>query len=303
MCGAMLRHVLSIGSFVLVLAACGGPSLEEEATTQGEAEVHGASTSFELRVASAYYPAEWLEADLLGDLQAATYRIGVKRAGGDRVQRFSELHSRPMHLIAVSDDFSDFEHVHPELDGDGYFWIDKIFYSPAKYRFFYEYQPSGTSPQLSARRVSPPGAFATRPSLNPDFMESDAAFRRAPYADFEVLIGRDRDFVAGQPVHFTMNAMTGAYGAPKHDLTTYLGMAGHAIFVSSDGLVFGHEHGRALDAAPGHSGHASAGERMLGTNLIDFELTFPRAGDYRVWFEVKDIDRVHRFDVDVRVAR
>jgi hypothetical protein len=70
--------------------------------------------------------------------------------------------------------------------------------------------------------------------------------------NLEVLSGRDRDLVAGD-----------------------------AIFVSSDGLVFDHEHRRALDAAPGHSGHASTGERMLDTNLIDFELTFPRAGDYR----------------------
>jgi hypothetical protein len=68
----------------------------------------------------------------------------------------------------------------------------------------------------------------------------------------------------------------------------YLGMAGHAAFVKTDGTVFAHTHPDGSAAMPAvmlANGMESSMEMGSGplTNTVEFPYGFPQAGAYRIF--------------------
>ena len=110
-------------------------------------------------------------------------------------------------------------------------------------------------------------------------------------------------------------------GQPAPDMQPYMGMAGHAAFVKTDGTVFAHIHpeGSAAMAAvmlanpvapaspdsmpdmPSMSGLAHPpGPSNL--NSVDFPYGFPTPGRYRIFIQMKHNTTVETgvFDADVQ---
>src|SRR5262245_37833859 len=91
-------------------------------------------------------------------------------------------------------------------------------------------------------------------------------------------------------------------------LEPYMGMMGHAALVRTDGSVFAHIHPSgsvpmasvaALDGAPSD---AHAAHRMAaGATEVAFPYGFPRAGDYRIFVQVKRAGRIETGVFDARV--
>jgi hypothetical protein len=103
-------------------------------------------------------------------------------------------------------------------------------------------------------------------------------------------------------------------GKPANDLEPYMEMAGHAEFVNNDLSVFAHVHPAgsvsmaALEPARGPTEEA-AGMPMatLVANVplapkVSFPSCFPRAGEYRIFVQIKRGGRVETgvFDAVVR---
>jgi hypothetical protein len=92
-----------------------------------------------------------------------------------------------------------------------------------------------------------------------------------------------------------------ASGKPAADVQPYMGMAGHAAFVKTDGTVFAHTHPEgsaamaALMLANGGGGDAAhAGMSMdMGehresmSNTVEFPYGFPSSGRYRIFVQMK----------------
>ncbi len=98
-----------------------------------------------------------------------------------------------------------------------------------------------------------------------------------------------------------------ANGKPAMDMQPYMGMAGHAAFVKTDGTVFAHTHpeGSAAMAAlmlanDSHEGMNHSGMNMdmpMGmetsehsepiSNTVEFPYGFPSAGRYRIFVQMK----------------
>lgn len=109
-------------------------------------------------------------------------------------------------------------------------------------------------------------------------------------------------------------------GKPAGDMQPYLGMAGHAAFVKTDGTVFAHTHpeGSAAMAAlmladANTSASMNTGSDMPGmamdmpmnatpiSNVVEFPYGFPTPGRYRVFVQMKHGSTVETGVFDVMV--
>jgi hypothetical protein len=83
----------------------------------------------------------------------------------------------------------------------------------------------------------------------------------------------------------------------------YLGMAGHAAFVKTDGTVFAHTHPDGSAAMPAMD-IANGGMAMAGPvgAEVGFPYGFPSAGRYRIFVQMKHLGVVETgvFDAVVR---
>ena len=107
-------------------------------------------------------------------------------------------------------------------------------------------------------------------------------------------------------------------GQPAGDVHPYLGMAGHAAFVKTDGTVFAHTHPegsasmQAMMLANGGSAEMADTGSMGGMDMgggsedippsVDFPYGFPSAGRYRIFIQMKhgNIVETGVFDAEVR---
>jgi hypothetical protein len=100
----------------------------------------------------------------------------------------------------------------------------------------------------------------------------------------------------------------------------YLGMAGHAAFVKTDGSVFAHTHPDGSAAMPAMMlANAEGGEGISGMSMeagnvqhtaaasplaptVDFPYGFPSSGRYRIFIQMKHGDTVETgvFDAEVK---
>lgn len=139
-----------------------------------------------------------------------------------------------------------------------------------------------------------------------------------------------------RPANLSANAATmfrftllDAAGKPAEDVQPYLGMAGHAAFVKTDGSVFAHTHPDGSAAMPAmmlangassEAGTASGsagfeasmsgmpGMQMSGATsafvspVVEFPYGFPSAGRYRIFIQIKHGGVVETgvFDADAR---
>jgi hypothetical protein len=114
-------------------------------------------------------------------------------------------------------------------------------------------------------------------------------------------------------------------GQPAADMRPYLGMAGHAAFVKTDGTVFAHTHPegsaamQAMMLANGGSGEMADAGPMGGMDMavdghhdaadstanlpptVEFPYGFPSPGRYRIFIQMKHANTVETgvFDVEV----
>ena len=123
-----------------------------------------------------------------------------------------------------------------------------------------------------------------------------------------------------RPAQLTANTATifrfrllDASGKPAEDAQLYLGMAGHAAFVKTDGTVFAHTHPDGSAAMPammlanGDSAMADMPGMAMSMSpekippVVEFPYGFPSAGRYRIFIQMKHGSTVETgvFDADV----
>jgi hypothetical protein len=221
-------------------------------------------------------------------------QLRVPRPGGGG--KLLPDHGHLMHLFVVRDDLGAIAHLHPEDDGLDDF-IQRLPPLPAgRYRLFADVVFQSGFPITGTGTIELP-ALSCDPPAGDDSTWTGAP----PHGDISLLASGARmiwdhphDLRAGSAMPLRFRVET-ADGKPA-ELEPYMGMAGHAVVVRPDGTVFAHLHPAgsvampaldlargALEGMPGmmHSMPASASADLA------FPYGFPRAGDYRIFVQVK----------------
>jgi hypothetical protein len=192
---------------------------------------------------------------------------------GQRVERFEIVHEKLMHLFLVSENLQFFAHVHPLPLADGSFEVSIRLPYGGMYRLLADYYPSGSVPQLSVQTLYVLGNSAPpnlAPSLGPSRSQNlSASLRLDPEQPLSGLQTK---------MFFTLEPATG--------LEPYLGTWAHMLAASEDLIDLLHLHPVFADGGP----------------TVQFNLVFPRPGEYRVWtqFQREGIVNTVVFTVQVK---
>lgn len=232
-------------------------------------------------------------------------------------------HGKMMHLYAIREPEMDVAfHLHPTLRGSE-FDMDLPDMPPGHYALYGDVVHANGFPEtLVAKLDVPPGMKGT------PLAADDALGAPAPLS--AGLLGNsyhlpdDYSMVWDAPSSLRANTgyalrfrLLDSKGKDAGDVRPYLGMAGHAAFVKTDGTVFAHVHpegSAAMAAMMLANGNSDAGMGDMGdmsemttqqkplSNSVEFPYGFPSPGHYRIFVQMKhgDVVETAAFDAVVR---
>lgn len=210
--------------------------------------------------------------------------VVLEPASARPVTEFVEVHERLFHLFIVSTDLERFAHVHPERRQDGSFVLTQAL-APGEYMLIADVLPKGGTPQMLQRAIVAPGylgrMFAVPPRPAPTPVEL-----RAGDVVVRLLATTLTELRSASLKFEIIDAATGRAAA---GLEPYLGAAAHLLVVD-DALQL-----------PLHA-HPEQEASLAGTGSIDFDLRFPKAGVYKMWFQFQRNGQVQTVPFVVRVA-
>ncbi|MFD4369242.1 hypothetical protein [Rhodococcus sp. NPDC058521] len=201
----------------------------------------------------------------------------VLDSDGNPVTEYTEQHEKLLHLIVVRDDTSGYQHLHPTMSDDGTWTVTTSFTDPGQYGLYADFVPAGGENAVATADVTVHGQGAPKP-LPP-------VSNTATVDGYTVTL--DGTIAAGSPSTVTMSVTRG--GAPVTDLQPYLGAYGHLVAIDGDNLDYLHVH---------PTGHPGDGVTTAGPG-IQFELTAPEPGDYRLFLDFQHGDNVRTAEFSV----
>jgi hypothetical protein len=195
-----------------------------------------------------------------------TFRM-LEPKTGRPVTHFLEVHEKLFHLFLVSKDLRYFAHEHPVLQSDGSFTYSSKLPGGGQYRLLCDFYPEGGTPQLVAKTVIVPGPPAAVPPKASNNMEATLVTEpEKPIAGIKTML------------FFRLN--------PADGLESYLGAWGHMLAASADLIDMIHVH-------------PAFGE---GGSTIQFNVIFPRPGNYKLWVQFQRLGVVNTLEFNVPVS-
>jgi hypothetical protein len=216
-------------------------------------------------------------------------------------------HGHLMHLFVVRmPDMKAFWHLHPAQAGPGDFTQDLPMLPEGQYKLFGDIVHHTGFPETQVATVNMP-SIVGEPLKGDDagILDLVPADKVAQLSDgYRMVWERDsnnKPFKANQPYWFRFR-VEDKNGKPAPDMEPYMGMAGHAVFLSADGNVFAHIHPAgsvsmaAVSLAEGQNQSSMAGMANMNhdttTAEVSFPYGFPKAGEYRIFVQVKRAGKV-----------
>jgi hypothetical protein len=220
-------------------------------------------------------------------------RFSIRHPGTGRVvTNFEEVHDKRFHLFVISHDMSQFQHIHPELTGDGQWEIDVVVPKAGYYRVLSDFLPAGGSPQFVGRTLVTAGFDGDLVS-EAALLTPDTVFRKNVDAITASVAFEPSMLVAGEHGHLDFTLTDSTTGEPVTDLQPYLGAFGHTLILSEDMVDIVHAH-----PAPGSDDDVTHG---TGGPRVRFEGYLPRAGMYRAWTQFLRDGQLSTFTFTFRV--
>jgi hypothetical protein len=201
-----------------------------------------------------------------GERRRFTFRIAG--AGGAPVTTYAIVHDKPLHLVVIRRDLSDFQHLHPTMAPDGTWGIDLALSRPGIYRMIADFTAVVGGQQVAVTLGSDltvAGDYAPTPLPPPA--------RVAMTGGFVATYEGTPDTRSTQPL---LIAVTGADRKPAA-LQPYLGAFGHLVVMRQGDLAYVHVHP----------------ETRLVDGKVKFWVALPSSGTYRMFFDFQVSGQVH----------
>ena len=223
-------------------------------------------------------------------------------------------HGHIMHLFIVrTPDMKAFWHLHPDQVQTGDFAVNLPIMPEGQYKLYADIVHHTGFPETQVATMNLP-AVTGEPLSGDD----SGSFDLAPTDKVAQLSGGYRmvwqrdippgpngerralpKLKAGEPYWFRFR-VEDKDGKPATDLEPYMGMAGHAVFLSADGNVFAHVHPAgsvsmaAVGLAEGRNPKAAMEnmEHSAPAAEVSFPYGFPHPGEYRIFVQVKRAGKV-----------
>ncbi|MEO8370640.1 MAG: heavy metal-binding domain-containing protein [Candidatus Solibacter sp.] len=197
---------------------------------------------------------------------------------GKPVTHFETIHEKLFHLFLVSQDLEYFSHEHPVLGANGWFRLKTRLPKPGTYRLLADFDPTGGTPQLSARTFSTAG-WEMPPSRSIRIPAIDMEPKQG--ANLSVSLRLDPAApLAGKKTMLFFEL------TPGDGLERFLGAWAHLLAVSHD----------LVDTIHTHPFQADGGASM------QFNLFLPRAATYRIWLQTQRRGAVNTVAFTVKVS-
>lgn len=210
---------------------------------------------------------------------AVTLDFQIKDPAGFDATRLQVVHEKQLHLMVVSYDLSQFDHVHPAPGKDGRFTLRHSFPSGGRYVLFHDFTPDSVGMQVVPVELAVEGAERPRAALVVD----DDQVKRVD--GYEVALSHG---VLMPGVDCTMTFTLARRGKPVTDLEPFLGAMGHLVMISEDRASYVHSHPLERKTTIGPS--------------IEFNMRFERTGFYKAWGQFQRRGRVITVPFVVRVS-
>lgn len=240
---------------------------------------------------------------------------------GAKVKEFGLMHDKLFHLFLVSQDLSDFQHIHPRQLADGSFEIETTLKRPGLYKVYTDIYPLDGAPQILQTNLSTAGwqgeILAGQARLTPDSALSKTvagvrvtpdnaealgvelkALSASPAGDLKVELRPEvTPLISGKKLTLKYRLSDAATGQPVRDLSPYLGAWGHMLILSEDQTEVIHSHPE--ETIPDEADSLTA----RGGPELNFDALFPAPGNYRVWAQFLRGDRLLTVAFNLRAER
>lgn len=228
-------------------------------------------------------------------------RYGVKPSDEFLINDLVPDHGHLMHFFLVRlPDMKSFWHLHPQQTSDGHFTLTLPTIPAGRYRMYADIVHHTGFPETEVGNIDLPSisgqTLAGDDAGGEDLTPSETVSELSD--GYRIVWQRDAaPLKASEPLWFRFR-FEDSKGVPATDMQNYMGMAGHAVFMSTDGKVFAHVHPAgsvsmaAEMMAAGASHDMSAMHPAAPGAEISFPYGFPRPGNYRIFVQVKRAGRV-----------
>ena len=229
-------------------------------------------------------------------------RYGIKSQDEFTLDDLVPDHGHIMHLFLVrTPDMKSFWHLHPDQLGEGRFAINLPEVPAGRYQIFADIVHKTGFPETQVGTIDLPGspgeALTGDDSGGANLTASETV---SPLEDGYRMVWErgSAPLKANQPLWFRFR-VEDTDGHAATGMENYMGMAGHAVFLSSDGRVFAHVHPAGSVSMAAEMIAAGAIRDMgsmshdLGSAEVFFPYGFPQPGDYHIFVQVKRAGKVH----------
>lgn len=241
--------------------------------------------------------------------QEVTLNFSVKDKQGAVTKNLKVVHEKLMHLLVVSDDLAQFDHVHPEQQqADGSFRLKYKFPNGGVFKLYTDFTPQDSEQIINVFEVNVAGEKREKTPLVAD----KELTKTVDGLTFSIKVNQPIKAGSATGLDFYV---TDADGKPVTDLQPYLGAMAHFVVISEDTTKFLHVH--AMEGKMTESKGTEGNQKMdhgdmemdvkpnannPGKPTVQAHTEFPAAGLFKLWGQFQRAGKVYTVPFILNIA-